>query len=169
MMDWVNTICLMTPADNLEDAQVANIKGNGTTNLQLDFILQCKGNALQCRGRGASLQWKGQTIWQQWHLQNDWNLHPWFYLPVILTGSKMQPQYKEPTIGNEFIARCSNPGYNQFHQSFYHFFGCQNPLTVPPLRDECPNFKVDEFICWLQYAWKEAWILGKNSSVDKQI
>ncbi len=39
---------------------------------------------------------------------------------------------------------------------------------TPPQKDKCPNFKVDEFFCWLRYIWKEVWILAKGFSVNKQ-
>ncbi len=81
---------------------------------------------------------------------------------------KMQPQTKQPTHGNDFIASSIGPGYNQLYKSFHHFFACQDALTVPPPKDECPNFKVDEFFQWLWYVWKEAWIFGENFLVDKQ-
>jgi hypothetical protein len=40
--------------------------------------------------------------------------------------------------------------------------------VTPPPKDKCPNFKVDEFFCWLRYIWKEAWVLAKGFSVNKQ-
>ncbi len=45
---------------------------------------------------------------------------------------------------------------------------CQDPLVTPPPKDKCPNFKVDEFFCWLRYIWKEAWVLATGFSVNKQ-
>jgi hypothetical protein len=43
----------------------------------------------------------------------------------------------------------------------------QDPLMVPPAKDKCPNFKVDEFR-WLRHIWKEAWILAQGFSLDEQ-
>ena len=49
-----------------------------------------------------------------------------------------------------------------------HFFGVQNPLTVPPLRIKCPNFKLFQFFEWLQYIWKVCWELGPTVSANEQ-
>jgi hypothetical protein len=59
-------------------------------------------------------------------------------------------------------------GYQQKHRSFQHFFACPDPLLTPPHKDQCPNFKVDEFLRWLRHIWKEAWLLGEDFSMDKQ-
>ncbi len=40
-------------------------------------------------------------------------------------------------------------------------------MMAPP-KKQCPNFKVDELFRWLRYIWKEAWVLGKEFSTDKQ-
>jgi hypothetical protein len=39
---------------------------------------------------------------------------------------------------------------------------------TPPLKTQCPNFKVNELFQWLRYIWKEAWELAKDFSIDKQ-
>ncbi len=39
---------------------------------------------------------------------------------------------------------------------------------IPPKKQDCPNFKVDSFFRWLRHIWKQAWVLGKNCSVDEQ-
>jgi hypothetical protein len=39
---------------------------------------------------------------------------------------------------------------------------------MPPPKDNCPNFKVDEFFRWLQHIWKEAWVLAKEFLLDEQ-
>ena len=39
---------------------------------------------------------------------------------------------------------------------------------MPPPKKQCPNFKVDELFRWLRYIWKEAWVLGKDFSIDEQ-
>ena len=58
--------------------------------------------------------------------------------------------------------------YQQRHRSFRHFFACQDPLLTPPPKEQCPNFKVDEFFRWLRHIWKEAWLLGEDFSMDEQ-
>ena len=62
----------------------------------------------------------------------------------------------------------SGSGYQQMYREFRTFFGCQDPTTAPPPKKDCPNFKVDEFFCWLRFIWREAWVLGKEVSVDEQ-
>jgi len=39
---------------------------------------------------------------------------------------------------------------------------------VPPSKEKCPNFKADEFFCWLQHIWKETWVLGEGFSINEQ-
>ena len=39
---------------------------------------------------------------------------------------------------------------------------------TPSPKDKCPNFKVDEFFCWLRYIWKEVWVLARGFSVNEQ-
>ena len=55
---------------------------------------------------------------------------------------KMQPQSKEETHSNDFIAKCISGGYEQLYYSFRSFFGFQNPLATPTPRMECPNSKL---------------------------
>ncbi len=81
---------------------------------------------------------------------------------------EMQPQSKQPTHGNNKVASTIGAGYQQKHRSFWHFFACQDPLLTPPPKDQCPNFKVDEFFRWLRHIWKEAWLLGEDFSMDEQ-
>ena len=61
---------------------------------------------------------------------------------------KMQPQKKQPTHGNYFVASCIGPGYEQLYYSFRAFFACQDPLTKPPPKKECPKFKVRKTFAW---------------------
>jgi hypothetical protein len=81
---------------------------------------------------------------------------------------KMQPQSKQPTHGNDKVASAIGTGYQQKHRSFRHFFACQDPLMTSPPKEQCPNFKVDEFFRWLRHIWKEAWLLGEDFSMDEQ-
>jgi hypothetical protein len=57
---------------------------------------------------------------------------------------KMQDQEHQPTHGNDRIVAVLGPGWQQKHRSFRHFFATQDPLTTPPPKKQCPNFKVDE-------------------------
>ena len=38
---------------------------------------------------------------------------------------------------------------------------------TPPAKEKCPNFKVDEFFCWMPFVMKHAWHLLENFSIDK--
>ncbi len=88
--------------------------------------------------------------------------------PSPRLAQKMQPQSRDKTQGNNFIARNMGKNADLRLKLFRHFFGCQDPTTIPPKKQECPNFKVDSFFRWLRHVWKEAWVLGKNCSVDEQ-
>jgi hypothetical protein len=88
--------------------------------------------------------------------------------PSLQLVWKMQPQSRQPTHGNNKVALTIGPGYQQKHHSLRHFFGCQDPLMTPPPEDKCPNFKVNEFFCWLRYIWKEAWCLAKGFLIEEQ-
>ena len=81
---------------------------------------------------------------------------------------KMQSQDKQRTHGNDFIASRFGSGYRQKYRSFRHFFGCQDPLMMPPSEEMCPNFKVDEFFRWSRFIMRKAWRLAKNLLVDEQ-
>jgi len=80
---------------------------------------------------------------------------------------KMQPQSVKQTHGNDFTTKSIRQGYQQLQRSFHHFFGCQDPLTVPLPKEKCPNVKVDELFRWCRYVWKEAWELAENFSIDE--
>ena len=81
---------------------------------------------------------------------------------------KMVPQTKDETHGNDFIAKHVGSDYERKQKCFRAFFGCQNPLTVPPPRGECPNFKVDELFRWMRYILPEAWVCSPDLSADEQ-
>ena len=87
--------------------------------------------------------------------------------PVPQLLRKMQPQSKESTWGNDFIAKHIGLGYEQLYYSFRNFFGVQDPLLHKPQKD-CPNWKVDELFRWQRFIMKEAWCLAEDFSVDEQ-
>ena len=80
--------------------------------------------------------------------------------PVITM--KIQPQLKQRTHDNDFIAQCIGLGYQQKHHSFRQFFAYQDPLMIPPPKEKCLNFKVDEFFQWMRFIMKKAWGLSKD-------
>ena len=68
----------------------------------------------------------------------------------------MKPQSCDRTHGNNFVARHVGPNSDIKFKIFRHLFGCQNPMTIPPSKKTCPNFKVDEFFRWLRHILKKA-------------
>ncbi len=59
--------------------------------------------------------------------------------------SKMQPQLKGITQGNDFIAWNIVKNGEKCHKVFRHFFGCQEPTTLAPKKEQCPNYKYSEY------------------------
>ena len=59
-------------------------------------------------------------------------------------------------------------GCQQLQRSFRHFFGLQGPTMIPPLKEKCPNVKVDELFRWCRFVWKEAMCLAEPFSIDEQ-
>ena len=89
-----------------------------------------------------------------------------YQLIALLLVLWTQPGDK--THGNDRIAAVMGTGWQQKHRSFRHFFASQDPMMLPPPKSQCPNFKVDELFRWLRHIWKDAWVLGKGFSNDKQ-
>jgi hypothetical protein len=44
----------------------------------------------------------------------------------------------------------------------------QDPQKMIPPRSSHPNFKIDQFLCWIQVVSMEAFDLGKFISIDEQ-
>ena len=80
----------------------------------------------------------------------------------------MKPHIRERTHGNELVAKHAGPNSELNHKILRHLFGWQNLMAIPPLKKTCPNFKVDEFVCWIRNISKKAWVLINNCSVDEQ-
>ena len=80
----------------------------------------------------------------------------------------MQPQLKQRTHGNDFIANCIRPGYEAKYRHCRYFFAVKDPMMIPPPKLQCLNYKVDKFFRWNRHIWKEVWTLNKNFSIDEQ-
>jgi len=170
-MDWFIAFMPRTPDDNKEDPALANVKGDRTTKFA---VLNWTGysNAKAMLNNAGQ---KGHILADKYKPFSNANIFQMLGV-YILDGiapspqlqQKMQPQLKQPTHGNDKIASVMGTGYQQKYRSFRHFFACQDPLIIPPSKDQCPNFKVDEFFRWLRYIWKEVWCLSKEFSNDEQ-
>jgi hypothetical protein len=170
-MDWFTAFMPLTPDANLDDPAIANVKGDRTTKFAISNWTAYSNTKAMMNNAGEE-----GHIFAGKHrpfTNKDIVVMLGVYIidglaPSPQLTQKMQPQSKQPTHGNDKVASSIGTGYQQKHRSFRHFFACQDPLTTPPPKDQCPNFKVDEFFRWLRYIWKEAWILGADFSVDEQ-
>ena len=165
---WVNALMPFTQADNKEKEigskkfSVSNWAAYSRTKGQLVNAGQ-EGHLFA--GRYEEMQ------------PSDMSLMLGIYLSDGLSPSpqlrkKMKSQQDEKIHGNDFICDCikyySASDAEQLYRSFRHLLGVQDPLTVPPPKQECPNFKVDEFFEWMRHIFKEAWLLGPNFAIDEQ-
>jgi hypothetical protein len=170
-MDWFTAFMPLTPDMNQEDPAAANVKGDRTTKFAVsNWTGYSNAKAMLCnageRGHifaGKFKPFKNEDILQMLAVYIIDGLAP---SPQIV--QKMQDQERQPTHGNDRIAAVIGPGWQQKYRSFRHFFATQDPLTTPPPKKQCPNFKVDELFRWLRHIWKEAWVLGKEFSNDEQ-
>ena len=170
-MDWFNALLPMTPKDNLEDAAKANVKGDRTTKFSVSSwaaYTNSKAKLVNAGGKGQIFEgrWKDLEPEDVMQMMGVYIIDGLAPSPRLV--QKMQPQAKQRTHGNDFIARCIGPMYEQKYRNFRHFFGCQDPLKIPPAKEKCPNVKVDELFRWCRYIWKQAWVLGENFSTDEQ-
>ncbi len=55
-----------------------------------------------------------------------------------------------------------------WYEMINHFFGSQDPLTIVPPLEECPNCKVNEFYNWMQCIGTEAWEKGPTVQAAEQ-
>jgi hypothetical protein len=170
-MDWFVAFMPLTADMNKEDPAKANVRGDGVTPFAISNWTQYSNTKAMIIGAGK----KGCIFAGKFKPFKDNDILQMLGVYIIdgLAPShqivqKMQPQSKQPTHGNDKIAKVVGPGYQQLQRSFRHFFAPQDPLMTPPSKDRCPNFKVDELFRWCRYIWKEAWCLGKEFSVDEQ-
>ena len=170
-MDWFTALMPMTPNDNKEDAVAANVKGNNTTKFAVsNWMAYSNTKAMLCNVGEPGSIYSGK--FKPFSTKDIMQMIGIYILDGIAPSpqveQKMQPQSKQWIQGNDFVVSSIGKGYQQKLQEFHHFFGTQDPLMTPPKKDECPNFKVDEFFRWLRFIWKQAWVLGKDFSIDEQ-
>eukprot|EP00957_Ditylum_brightwellii_P139917 10662075-Ditylum_brightwellii.AAC.1 len=58
----------------------------------------------------------------------------------------MRPQSIDKVQGNDFIAENISTNTKLKHKIFCHFFTMQDPITTPPPKEKCPNYKVAYFL-----------------------
>jgi len=170
-MDWFSAFMPMTQNMNKEDPAAANVKGDRTTKFAVsNWTSYSNAKAMLCNAgepgsiyAGKFRRFKNDDIMAMIGVYIIDGLAP---SPQLM--QKMQDQERQPTHGNDRIAAVLGTGWQQKHRSFRHFFASQDPLMTPPPKKQCPNFKVDELFRWLRYIWKEAWVLGKDFSIDEQ-
>ena len=171
-MDWFNAILPVLPEWNLEDAKLANVKNDhGKTKFSIsNWVTYSNMKAMNVNAGEKGHIYEGRH--KPFALSTIMGMMGTYVLDGLSPSPqlvwKMRPQSVDSTQGNDFIARCMGSDYHQTMKSFRAFFGTQDPMMHPPPKDECPNFKCDEFFRWLRYIWPEAWLLAQRFSVDEQ-
>ena len=170
-MDWFTAFVPLTPDANLEDPAIANVKGDKTTKFAVSNWTAYSNTKAMLNNAGE----EGHIFAGKHEPFTNRDIVAMLGVYIIngLAPSpqltqKMQPLSKQPTHGNDKVASAIGTGYQQKYHSFRHFFACQDLLMTPPLKEQCPNFKVDEFFWWLRHIWKEAWLLGEDFLMDEQ-
>mmetsp|Transcript_14413 Transcript_14413/g.30257 ORF Transcript_14413/g.30257 Transcript_14413/m.30257 type:complete len:556 (-) Transcript_14413:739-2406(-) len=167
--DWVNALLPLTPSDNLESIEDVDVKGDKRTKFSVSnwtSYTNMKATIAGERGHSVTGRWTNMT--------NDDVRR--FLGVIILDGlnpspemtAKFRSQSQDLIQGNDFIHNNCGPDASRRYEMFRHYFGAQDPITSPPPRAECPNYKVHEFFNWLRYIWKKAWDLGPIVSADEQ-
>ena len=139
----------LSPTDNLEDPARANMKSNKTATF-----------AVSNWGAYSNVKALLVNDGEEGHIFDGKFNH---FIPAainnmigmcILDGLapspqliwKIQSQAKQKTHRKDFIAKCIGPGYEQLYCLFRAFLARQDPLTMPPPKKECPNFKVSKIV-----------------------
>ena len=142
----------LNPADNIEDEHEANVKGDRVSKFSVAnwcSYTNTKASIVNAGEPGHVFAGK----YEAFSVRRSFQMIGVYIIdglsPTPELARKMQPQSKERTHGNDFIAQHIGPGYQQMYRTFRHFFACPDPLTNPPPAHECPNYKVDEFHRWL--------------------
>ena len=147
-MDWLNAILPLTQKGNLEEIQDIDVKGDGISKFSVSNWTSYT-NAKAMLSRAGE---KGHIYKDKWKDFNDDDIRKFLgtlvidgLAPLPRLATKMQPQSKGRTQGNNFIAGRIGPNAELKYKLFRHFFGCQDLLSIPPEKAKCPNYKVDEF------------------------
>ncbi len=133
-MDWFVAFMPQTPDNNNEDPALAIIKGDRTTKLAIsDWTAYLNAKAM-LNNAGQ----KGHIFANKCKPFTNADIFQMFGLYIIdgiapspQLQQKMQPQSKQPTHGNDKNTSVIGTGSQQKYHSFWHFFTCQDPLTMP--------------------------------------
>ena len=170
-MDWFVSLMPLTQKDNKESIGDIDVTGDGRTK----FAMSNWSKYTSVKAAMADAGEPGHIFAGKYKplTTDDIRRQVGVYIldgvaPTPQLKDKMKSQSRARTHGNDFVAKHVGPNSELKHKIFRHFFGCQNPMTIPPAKKTCPNFKVDEFFRWLRHIWKKAWVLGRGCSVDEQ-
>ncbi len=163
-LDWI------IAQHNFQDTEEENVKGDHTKTFHVNWTVYSILKAVMCNtgGEGHTFTGKFESFGN-----TDMLKILWVYLLDGLSTSpqltqKMQLQKNEPNLDKDLIAEAIDPGYQQLYLLFRQIFRVQDLLLSMSPNQDCPNVKVDEFLQWLCFVWKQAWNLEKNFSIDKQ-
>ena len=88
--------------------------------------------------------------------------------PTPQLAMKFKSQTEDVVNGNDFVHRCFGPNAVRRHKHFRRFFAVQNPVLQVPPRSIQPNWKIREWLDFVQSTSIKAWICGYEISVDEQ-
>ena len=88
--------------------------------------------------------------------------------PTPQLAMKFKSQTDDVVNGNDFVHRCLGPNATRRHKHFRRFFAVQNPVLHVPPRSTDPNWKIREWLDFVQSTSIEAWMCGFEISVDEQ-
>ncbi len=153
----------LTPLDNFETINNVNVTGDGKTKFSVANLSAYTNTKAMLSNAGQF----GHPFPGQWRDVTNDDIRQFIGVmfvdglcPEPKMTRKFWSQEQDATVGNDFIHNNLGPDAERRYHMFRHFFGCQNPLTIPPPWAKCPNFKVNEFFNWLRHIWKCAWDLG---------
>ena len=170
-LDWFRSIMPLYPGDNLEDLKSINAIGDGATKFCVSNWRGYTNTKAQMAGAGE----KGCEYEGQWTEMTNVDLFQMLGLitldrvaPQMQMQRRLRPQSAERTCGNDLLTKCLGPNSLRKWVMFKKYFGIQDPITTPPPRKQCPNYKCDSTFKWARHIWKAAWIVAKTFSGDEQ-
>ena len=77
------------------------------------------------------------------------------------------PQRQDVVHGNDVVYSSFGPNYERRHLHSKTFLSCQNPAIENPSRSVYPNRKMRPILKWMNFIFREAWMLGTSYSVNE--
>ena len=162
----------MTPADNRYTIEECDAVGNGRTKFSVSNFTRYTNLKMGILGAGEP----GGIYAGRCKRFTDKTMRECLGLmtldgiaPTQQMRRKVRPQKASKTVGNDEIARIMGPSAGHTWQLFKTFLGCQDPLSEPPPKKECPNYKCHELMDWARFMWRQGWILNPDFSIDEQV